>query len=328
MKVVHLNGSLATPVLKFLDLYFCLWDCYVVKSAQKIRLEEEQRQLQASNERLESDSDILLQLCNVQASILSDRKRAVQSLCDGVASALEASDLQAYSVDEPEFPSLPTHVKSLLYTLPCLQPSTASLITEMNKLNNNDYDMDLDLHAIRHESSSIPTPPPCLATDPNNLWQDLLGKVDHAEYETQGSFLIEFLFYTNLDSLSSFKWTGPDPLSNSTQASDILLHMSGLLFPKDVYWIEFRFVRFDRTSGETVAEDLFFLPRVETALGNLCRIRRQLLDTITWHAVRATCTSFRLSLWPRMVSLPYLSLSTHSSLTAPDTIPGPTVLCA
>ncbi|OQE07153.1 hypothetical protein PENFLA_c177G00910 [Penicillium flavigenum] len=102
MKVVHLNGSLATPVLKLLDLYFCLWECYVVKSAQKIRLEEEQRQLQASNERLESDSDTLLQLCNVQASVLWDRKRAVQALCDGVVSALEASDLQAYSVDEPE----------------------------------------------------------------------------------------------------------------------------------------------------------------------------------------------------------------------------------
>ncbi|KAI1829412.1 hypothetical protein DTO027I6_9627 [Penicillium roqueforti] len=102
MKVVRLNDSLATPVLKLLDLYFCLWECYVVKSAQKIRLEEEQRQLQAWNEWLESDSDILLQLCNVQASILWDRKRAVQALCDRVVSALEASDLQAYSVGEPE----------------------------------------------------------------------------------------------------------------------------------------------------------------------------------------------------------------------------------
>jgi hypothetical protein len=101
-KVVHLNDSLATPVLKLLDFYFCLWECYVVKSAQKILLEEEQRQLQASNERLESDSDTLLQLCNVQASILWDGKRAVQALCDSVVSALEASDLQAYSVGEPE----------------------------------------------------------------------------------------------------------------------------------------------------------------------------------------------------------------------------------
>jgi hypothetical protein len=92
--------------------------------------------------------------------------------------------------------------------------------------------------------------------------------------------------------------------------------MSALLFPKEVHWIEFRFVRFDRVSDETIGEDLFFLPRVETAMGNLYRIRRQLLDTITWHAVRATGTSFRLSLWPRMESLPYSSLSTHSSLTA------------
>ncbi|KAI1829057.1 hypothetical protein DTO027I6_9995 [Penicillium roqueforti] len=81
MKVVNFNDSLATPTLKLLDFYFSLWECYVVKSAQKIRLEEEQRQL--------------------QASILCDRKRAVQALCNGVVSALEASDLQVYSVDEP-----------------------------------------------------------------------------------------------------------------------------------------------------------------------------------------------------------------------------------
>ncbi|OQE11988.1 hypothetical protein PENFLA_c066G00013 [Penicillium flavigenum] len=102
MKVVNLSDSLATPVLKLLNLYLCLWEYYVIKSAQKIRLEEEQRQLQASNDLLASDSDILLQLCNVQASILCDRKRAVQALCNGIVSALEASDLHAYSVDEPE----------------------------------------------------------------------------------------------------------------------------------------------------------------------------------------------------------------------------------
>jgi hypothetical protein len=102
MKVVNLNDSLATPVLELLDLYFCLWQCYVVKSAEKIRLEEEQRQLQESNDLLASDSDILLQLCNVQTSVLCERKRAVQALCNGVVSALEASDLQAYSAEKPE----------------------------------------------------------------------------------------------------------------------------------------------------------------------------------------------------------------------------------
>ncbi|CRL30838.1 unnamed protein product [Penicillium camemberti] len=105
----------------------------------------------------------------------------------------------------------------------------------MNELNNNDYDLDLDLHAIWHESSGIPTPPPCLATDPNDLWQDFLGKVDPARCETPGSSLIECLFYPNIDSLSGFKWTGPDPLSISTQASNIFLHISALLFPKDVH---------------------------------------------------------------------------------------------
>ena len=178
-----------------------------------------------------------------------------------------------------------------------------------------DYDLGLDLHAIRPECPSIPTPPPCLATEPNDLWQGSLGKDDPAEYETQGSSFIECLFYPDLDSLSGFKWTGPDPLSNSTRASDIFLHMSALLFPKEVHWIEFRFVRFERVSGETIGEDMFFLPRVETALGNLRRSRRQLLDTIAWHAVRTTGTSFRLSLWPRTESLPYSSLSTHSLLT-------------
>jgi hypothetical protein len=39
-----LRQMTATPVLKLLDLYFCLWECYVAKSARKIRLEEEQRQ--------------------------------------------------------------------------------------------------------------------------------------------------------------------------------------------------------------------------------------------------------------------------------------------
>jgi hypothetical protein len=174
--------------------------------------------------------------------------------------------------------------------------------------------LDLDLHAIWHEFSGIPTPPPCLASDPDGP-RHVLDEVDLAGYEPQGPSVIECLFYPDLDSLSGFKWTGPDPLSSSTQASDIFLYVSALLFPKEVHWIEFRFVRFDRVSGETKGEDLFFLPRVETALGNLCRVRRQLLDTITWHAVRATGTSFRLSLWPRTESLPYSSLSAHSLLT-------------
>jgi hypothetical protein len=41
MKLINYNDALATPALKLLNLYFCLWECYVLKSAEKIRLEEE-----------------------------------------------------------------------------------------------------------------------------------------------------------------------------------------------------------------------------------------------------------------------------------------------
>lgn len=67
-----------------------------------------------------------------------------------------------------------------------------------------------------------------------------------------------------------------------------------------MHWIEFRFARFDRKSGKNIGEDLFFLTRVETALENLCRVRRQLLDTVTGHAIVAKDTSFQLSLRPRL----------------------------
>jgi hypothetical protein len=86
----------------------------------------------------------------------------------------------------------------------------------------------------------------------------------------------------------------------STQASDLFLHMSAFAFPKEVHWVDFRLVRFDRKSGESTGEHLFFLPRIQTALGNLCRVREQLLDTIARPNFGAIGTSFRLSLWPRM----------------------------
>ncbi|OQD78957.1 hypothetical protein PENANT_c070G11843 [Penicillium antarcticum] len=43
IKLLRYNNTLATPALKLLDLYFCLWECYVVKSAEKMRLKNEQR---------------------------------------------------------------------------------------------------------------------------------------------------------------------------------------------------------------------------------------------------------------------------------------------
>jgi hypothetical protein len=99
IKVVNFNDSLATVTLKLLDLYFTLWDCYIIKSAEKMRLENEQKQLLEANEWLASDNDILLQLCNEQGMVSCDRKLAVQALCSDVFPALQASDPQADHVD-------------------------------------------------------------------------------------------------------------------------------------------------------------------------------------------------------------------------------------
>jgi phage tail protein X len=184
-----------------------------------------------------------------------------------------------------------------------------------------DRDLDLDLHAIWQESSGIPTPPPCLATDSEYSRQILSDEVEPARYETSGSSSIECFFHPTYDKLSASKWTGPDPLSMSTQASDLFLYMSALAFPKEVHWVEFRLVRFDRKSSESIGEHLFFLPRVETATWNLRRVRGQLLDTISWHEFGALGTSFRLSLWPRMEPLPHSSRLTLPSLAAlPTTV--------
>lgn len=111
-----------------------------------------------------------------------------------------------------------------------------------------DGDWDLDLHAICQESSGIPTPPPCLATDfeqPRRILSDGSGP---AGYECSGSSSIECVFHPTCDNLSAFKWTGPDPLSMSTQASDLFLHVSALAFPKEVLWIEFRLVEYSSQS--------------------------------------------------------------------------------
>ena len=104
-------------------------------------------------------------------------------------------------------------------------------------------DLDFDLHAIWQDSSDMPMPPPCLATDPGKARQISVDEGEPAGYETQGSSVIECFLHPTHDKLSAFKWTGPDPLSMSTQASDLFLHRSALTFPKEVFWIEFRLVR-------------------------------------------------------------------------------------
>ncbi|KAI3286508.1 hypothetical protein DTO002I6_8179 [Penicillium roqueforti] len=112
----------------------------------------------------------------------------------------------------------------------------------MHKSKKNDCDLDFDLHAIWQDSSGIPLLPPCLATDPGKARQFSSDEGEPAGYETQGSSVIECCLHLTYDKLAAFKWMGPDPLSMSTQASDMFFYMLALAFPKEVLWIEFRLV--------------------------------------------------------------------------------------
>ena len=80
-------------------------------------------------------------------------------------------------------------------------------------------------------------------------------------------------FHPNREDPSGFEWTGPDPLSALTQSEDIFLFMSAFFLAEEIYWVEFRLARLDQITGDMIGEHLFFLPRVESVMGNLRRIR-------------------------------------------------------
>ena len=97
--------------------------------------------------------------------------------------------------------------------------------------------------------------------------------------------------------------------------------MSAFFLTEEIHWVEVRLARLDQITGDMIGEHLFFLPRVETIMGNLRRIRGQMLDIISRTVTGSMDISFRLSLWPRMEPLPYSNHSAISPLTALPTMP-------
>ena len=91
--------------------------------------------------------------------------------------------------------------------------------------------------------------------------------------------------------------------------------MSAFFLAEEIRWVEVRLARFDQVTGDMIGEHLFFLPRMETAMGNLCRIKGEMLDIISQTVPESMASIFRLSLWPRMEPLPYSNHSIISPLT-------------
>ncbi|KAJ5460981.1 uncharacterized protein N7458_002533 [Penicillium daleae] len=90
--MVHKNASLARTAIELLDLYLCLWECYVTRSAAMIRLEEERRLLQSSNDWLARENGRLHEACTNQALLLWDRRQTLDSIQQGVFEILQSSD--------------------------------------------------------------------------------------------------------------------------------------------------------------------------------------------------------------------------------------------
>ena len=70
-------------------------------------------------------------------------------------------------------------------------------------------------------------------------------------------------------------------------------------------WIELRLSKLSTETGEAVEEYPFFLPRVESMLGNLRRIRCQISDILSQNSIVGNITSagqsrFQLAIRPRV----------------------------
>jgi hypothetical protein len=151
----------------------------------------------------------------------------------------------------------------------------------------------------------MPTPPPCLAANHHSLRLVQPNSMPkHARYGAGRPAFIECLFYPSYESRCSFSWTGPDPLSPDTCADDIFLYVSAFFLFERVDWIEIRLSKLSIGNKEVVEEYPFFLPRVESMLGNLPRTRGQIHDIVSRgnHVESVGEIRFQLSMWPRTES--------------------------
>lgn len=151
--------------------------------------------------------------------------------------------------------------------------------------------------------AKIPTPPPCPAANRSTLSSiQPISISQYAKNKAERPRVIDCIFYPNHESECAFSWTGPDPLSPDTCADDILLYVSAFFLFERVHWIEIRLSKLSPGTEEVVEEYPFFLPRVESMLGNLRRARGQIRDIISRSGYMGSAgeTRFQLSLRPQM----------------------------
>lgn len=85
--------------------------------------------------------------------------------------------------------------------------------------------------------------------------------------------VVECVFYSTHDTHHGLPWLGPDPLANDTHAEDLFSYMATFLTQETVDWIELRLRMSSHLAAEFADEYVFFLPRKESLMGNLPRVR-------------------------------------------------------
>ncbi|KAJ6033837.1 hypothetical protein N7444_011608 [Penicillium canescens] len=91
-QLLRADPALASQAIHLVELYQCLWDCYVMEYASKVRVEEERRVLQDSNARLVGENGHLQQVCNFQQSLLWKQHRNFCSVHQGILRILQSCD--------------------------------------------------------------------------------------------------------------------------------------------------------------------------------------------------------------------------------------------
>lgn len=141
---------------------------------------------------------------------------------------------------------------------------------------------DIDLESLWAEFDDIPSAPPSIGSD-NDSHDTILPYNRQAFYAPTiaTSTRVECFFEAGTSAGRYSFWTGPDLLCPHTCADDLFLYISTFLLLDDFQWLEFRLSKLHAATGEVLAQYLFFLPRIESLLGNLRRTREQIEDVLS-----------------------------------------------
>lgn len=184
-----------------------------------------------------------------------------------------------------------------------------------------DDHLDLDVETLWSDFPDAPTPPPPLAA---SQWLSMTPSYEKPLPGSESEYFIESIFYPSYESKNGFSWPGPDPLSYGTSADDIFLYASAFLLLERVNWLEFRLCSLNGVN-EVTDQFLFFVPRFESILGNLNRVRAQIYDVIIQQdrIQRPGPGRFQLLIYPRQEAGPVMvtrsvapPLNSHPSFTS------------